>query len=212
MARNITLVAVVLLGLCGTNPGFAQQPPASPEVATPTPVPSPATPAPSASELAKPSADASTAVEVMLPARPVLILRGQANWDDGYEVLMKGFATLRAEAKRLGVAPTGKPQAVFAETNDSSFKYQAMLPLEKEADSALKPEGGMAFARSPEGRAYVFSHIGAYDDIDSVYEAITAWLDEKGLTAKGEFIEEYLNEPQGADDALLQLKIYVFVK
>jgi effector-binding domain-containing protein len=50
----------------------------------------------------------------------------------------------------------------------------------------------------------VFKHVGAYDDIDSVYEAITAWLDEKNLTAKGEFIEEYLNEPQGADDALLR--------
>ena len=75
-----------------------------------------------------------------------------------------------------------------------------------------KPQGGMAFGKSPEGKSYVFKHVGAYDDIDTVYEAITAWLDEKGLTAKGSFVEEYLNEPQGSDDAKLELNIYVFVQ
>jgi effector-binding domain-containing protein len=189
----LPLAMVVCLALAA--PAGAQQP-------TPPP----------ATEEPKPSADASTAVEITLPPRPALTFKGQSNWDDGYETLMKAFAALRAEAARLGLAVAGKPQSVFSDTNDTGFKFTAMLALEKAPDPALKTAAGMAFATSPEGRAFVFSHVGAYDDIDSVYEAITAWLDEKGLTAKGEFIEEYLNEPQGSDDALLQLKIYVFVK
>ena len=172
----------------------------------------PAAPAPPSEEMTRPSADASTAKEVTLSPRPVLVLRGQGNWDEGYETLMKAFANLRAEAARLGLRPVGKPQSAFTETSDQTFRYEAMLGLETAPASGVQPGGGMALATSPEGRAYVFSHTGAYDDIDSVYEAITAWLDEKGLTAKGSFIEEYLNEPQGSDDALLQLNIYVFVQ
>ena len=57
-----------------------------------------------------------------------------------------------------------------------------------------------------------FEHRSAYDDIDSTYEAITAYLDEKGIEAKPMFVEEYLTDPKSADDNNLQVDIYVFVK
>ena len=233
MARVKTFLSgfIMCLALLGASPCAAQQTPGSsapagpatpaapvtpaeppkaqPEIKAPVAAPVPAAPA---EDMTKPSADASNAAELKLTAKPVLILRGQATWDEGYEALMKAFKTLRSEAGRLGVAHVGKPQTMFTDTNDQSFKYEAMLTLEKEPDAALKPQGGMSFGKSPEGRAFVFKHVGAYDDIDSVYEAITAWLDEKNLTAKGSFLEEYLNEPQGSDDALLELNIYVFVQ
>lgn len=192
---------VLMLGLALPATARAQTPaaPASP-------------PAAPAEDMNKPSADASNAREITLTARPALVLRGQGTWDDGYETLMKAFAGLRAEAKRLGLSSSAKPQSAFTETSDLTFKYEAMLILDAAPDAALKPGGGMGFSTTPEGKAFVFSHTGAYDDIDSVYEAITAWLDEKGLTAKGSFVEEYLNEPQGSDDTLLQINIYVFVQ
>lgn len=158
------------------------------------------------------SADASNAREVTLEARPVIILKGEATWDDGYEALMKSFEQLRTEAKRAGLTVVGKPQTAFQETDDQKFKYEAMVFLDKDPAADTKLQGGMALGKSPAGKAFVFSHVGAYDDIDSVYEAITAWLDEKGLTAKGAFLEEYLNEPQGSDDSKLELNIYVFVQ
>mgnify|MGYP001217517940 CR=1 FL=1 len=197
------LRAIALVAGLGGSASVAQQA---------TPPASPSAPAAPAEDMTRPSADASTAREVTLTARPVLMLRGQGNWDEGYETLMKAFGALRSEAARLGLKPMGKPQSAFTETSDQTFSYEAMLALEAPPPAGVQPGGGIAFATSPEGRAFVFSHTGAYDDIDSVYEAITAWLDEKGLTAKGSFIEEYLNEPQGADDALLQLNIYVFVQ
>ena len=39
-----------------------------------------------------------------------------------------------------------------------------------------------------------FEHRGSYEDIDATYEAITAYLDEKGVEADNLFIEEYLND------------------
>lgn len=218
MARNCLfhgrMAGLALLVMAGSLPLHGQQvqAPALPAPASPVIPAVPPAAAPPADDMSKPSADASGATETKLAPRPVLVLRGQSTWDDGYEALMKAFKALRTEAARLGVAHVGKPQTMFTETNDQTFKYEAMLTLEKAPDAALKPQGGLAFGTSPEGRAFVFKHVGAYDDIDSVYEAITAWLDEKGLTAKGSFVEEYVNEPQGSDDALLELNIYVFVQ
>lgn len=229
--RHPKLLKVVsVLALLGASPLYAQQtapanppaattpaappvtPPATPPAtpATPPPVATPATPAPATPSPAQESAAGPT--EVMLEPRPVLILTGESTWDDGYENLNKAFDTLKAEAKRLNLAVTGKPLAAFQETDDQKFKYDAMVILEKEAPADTKPQGGITIGKSLAGKAFRFNHVGAYDDIDSVYEAITAWLDEKGLTAKGAFVEEYVNAPQGSDDSKLELNIYVFVQ
>ena len=56
-----------------------------------------------------------------------------------------------------------------------------------------------------------FEHRGEYDDIDSTYDAITAYLDEKGVDAQDVFVEEYLNEPKSPDDPNGQVDIYVLV-
>lgn len=191
------LIALVAGIISFTSQTFAQQP---------TPAAPPAQSQPEA------SADASGGKEIMLEPRPVLLLKGESTWDDGYEALMKAFATLRGEAKRMGLTVVDKPQTAFNETDDQKFKYEAMVFLDKEPPAGTAPQGGMTISKSFAGKAYVFKHVGAYDDIDSVYEAITAWLDEKGLTSKGAFIEEYLNEPQGSDDSKLELNIYVFVQ
>ena len=57
-----------------------------------------------------------------------------------------------------------------------------------------------------------FEHRGEYDDIDSTYDAITAYLDEKGVDAQDVFVEEYLNEPKSPDDPNGQVDIYVLVR
>ena len=198
-AGRSALVSAFALTMFAALPAVAQQTPAAP-----APTQTPAAP--------EASADASNAKEVMLEPRPVLMLKGEATWDDGYEALMKAFTTLRGEAKRLGFTVVDKPITAFNETDDQKFRYEAMVFLDKEPAADTKPQGGMTVTKSLAGKAYVFKHSGAYDDIDSVYEAITAWLDEKGLTSKGAFLEEYLNEPQGSDDAKLELNIYVFVQ
>jgi effector-binding domain-containing protein len=58
----------------------------------------------------------------------------------------------------------------------------------------------------------IFPHEGPYDDIDAAYEAITAFLDEKGLTSTGTYLEEYLAFPEKSDDPGLKLNIVVFLK
>ena len=81
-----------------------------------------------------------------------------------------------------------------------------------------KPDGkedlgnGVKLGTSPSGKAIKFQHRGAYDDIESTYDVITAYLDAKGLQVDSPYIEEYLTELKTADDPNLQVDIYVFMK
>ena len=70
----------------------------------------------------------------------------------------------------------------------------------------------MKLGQTPVGKAMRFEHRGAYDDIDATYEAITAYLDEKGIDAQDMFIEEYLNDVKTPDDPNLQVDIFVLLK
>ena len=73
-------------------------------------------------------------------------------------------------------------------------------------------EAPEATSDGPAAKAIKFLHRGAYDEIDSTYDLITAYLDEKGLEAKNLFVEEYLTDTKDSDDASLQADIYVFLK
>ena len=70
----------------------------------------------------------------------------------------------------------------------------------------------MKIGQTPAGKAMRFQHFGAYSDIDGTYDAITAYLDEKGIDAQDFFIEEYMNDVKDADDPALQVNIYVLLK
>jgi effector-binding domain-containing protein len=166
-----------------------------------------ATPAPDGRSIG----DASTAQAVELTARPAAVISGTAEWEEGFKTLMKSFTDLRAAMDRAGLKAAGKPLTVFVDTDDQGFKFQAMIPIEAPAAGATLAAPA-TIGQTPAGKTMKFAHRNAYDDIDSTYEAITAYLDEKGIEAKPMFAEEYVSEPKTSDDTSLQVDIYVFLK
>ena len=202
-----------------------QSPPATPSLPAPgsltTPPAAPAAPAPGSTEQPpgttpqtgeQKTPEVGGPTDTMLTSGPVIVLKGQSTWDDGFDNLMEAFQKLDTEAKRLKIGTIGRPRAAFTATDDFGFKFEAMLTLS--AEPAQPPALGKDFSlgRSPEGKALKFTHAGAYDDIDTTYEAITAYLDEKGLKARNIFVEEYMNDPKTSEDASLEMNIYVLVE
>ena len=197
--------------------------PATPAVPVP-PAPAPVAPTPVAPPAASttppagpPAASTSTPDEssvqtIDIKPRPAVVFAGSATWDDGYKGIMDAVAKVQAGAAAAGLAPAGRPIAAFVDTDDNGFRFEAMLPI------ATAPEGkpalgsGLKIGSTPSGKALKFQHRGAYEDIDTTYEAITAYLDEKGIEAQNIFAEEYLNTPKSADDSDTQVDIYVFIK
>jgi effector-binding domain-containing protein len=198
-------------------PGSLVTPPAAPGV-PPAPLSPPAASPPASAPVPQVQDQATLPgiggpEEVLLTARPVVIFKGQSTWDDGYDSLMEAFQKLSAEAARLKLPTTGRPQAVFTSTDDSGFRYEAMIALATEPATPLPATGrDFQIGKSPEGKALKFVHTGAYDDIDTTYEAITAYLDEKGLKARNLFVEEYTNDTKGSDDGALVMNIFILIE
>jgi effector-binding domain-containing protein len=163
------------------------------------------------SETAPDSAAAMMSESVAVDARPAALLKGQGKWDDAAKTVSDALRKLKAAVAKAGLAVNGRPIAVFTKTDDSGFIFEAMVPLAAAPEGKVQLPDGVEIGASPAGKALKFQHRGAYDEIDATYEAIAAYLDEKGVDTKDLIIEEYLGDFKG-DDSDVEVDIYVFLK
>ena len=208
-AAHRIIIAAILAG-ASFAPASAQAPaqpapPASPAPATPAP------PATTARPTLLPEAgDPANVDEVMLTAKPVLVVSGTSDWDNGLKNIRAATASVEKELARLGIAPAGRPLVLYTQTTDDNFKFDAMVPI---AAAPASPPGDLAkdmrFGETPAGKAWRFVHKGPYDDIDSTYETITTYLEAKDIVARDAFIEEFANDTADPADANLEVNIFV---
>lgn len=152
----------------------------------------------------------STTVTLDVPPRPVALLAAKAKWDGGFKTIKDTLDRVKAAAGKAGLKITGHPLAMFTQEDDNGFGFTAMLPVASGSKATLTD--GVTLGQSPAGKAIKFQHRGPYDDINSTYDLITAYLDEKGLEAQNFFIEEYLTSLTSAEDPYLGVDIYVYLK
>ena len=145
-----------------------------------------------------------------MPEKNIIYFSGTGNWDSAFETIVDAFKTVNAFLAKQGIKPDGSSMTIYTSTDDTSFQFQAAVPVsELPADP---PKGDIAAGKSPSGRAFKFVHHGSYDAMDSTYEAITNYLDDKQLEAKDLFIEEYVTDPVTTPEDKLVVNIYVPIK
>jgi effector-binding domain-containing protein len=189
----------------------------SPVPAKPAEAPSATNPAPAAPEGANPagpatSGEGSTGENVDLPARPFAYIEGKADKDEIYSAILNSLSSVKRDMDKANLASSGRPLAVFVESDDTGFKFHAGYPLAAAPESNSSLSDTVKIGQTPSGKAMRFEHQGAYSDIDATYDAITAYLDDKGIDAQDTFIEEYANDVKDSDDPTLQVNIYVLLK
>jgi effector-binding domain-containing protein len=194
-------------GATPTEPPAAASNPTAPPPAEAAPG-SPANPPADTSEA--PSESAGQTMDLV--GRPAAFIEGKATWDEGFSALMGAIGRIDDEIAKAGLKSAGRPIGVFLETDDASFRYRAMVPIEAIPPGKDQLTDAIKFGQTPAGKAMKFEHRGSYEDIDSTYEAITAYLDEKGLESENLFYEEYLNDVKSPDDPTLEVDIYVLLK
>ena len=188
---RLPLLAALVTGL-GLSGALAQ---------TPTPAPPPAiTVAP----------DDPFGEEVMMTEMTIIYLAGSGLWDSAFETIVGAFKSVYGAMEKLGVKPNGAPMTIYTATDDTGFQFQAAIPIAEPPKDA--PRGDLAVGKSPEGRALKFVHRGSYDGMDTTYDAITNYLDQKGLDAKDLFIEQYVTDPVTTPEDKLVIEVFVPVK
>src|SRR5262245_45433820 len=148
--------------------------------------------------------------QVTLPERTIVYMKGHTNWDNAFDTLVNVFKSLQEYLDKQDVKPSGPAITIYTQTDDTGFSYQAGLPIVQPPKDAQKSYN--APRQLPSEQALRFVHRGAYDAMDSTYEAITNYLDDKQLEAKDLFIEEYTTDPVKTAPDKLVINVFVPVK
>jgi effector-binding domain-containing protein len=148
--------------------------------------------------------------EVTMPERTIIYFAGSGLWDSAFETIVGAFKSVYGALDKLGVKGNGSPMTIYTATDDTGFQFQAAVPLAQAP--ATPPTGDIKIGKSPTGKALKFVHRGSYDAMDTTYEAITNYLDEKRLEAKDLFVEQYLKDPVTTPEDDLVIEVYVPLK
>jgi len=148
--------------------------------------------------------------EVTLPERTIIYLQGHSKWDSALDSLVEAFKTLDEYMDKRELKAAGAPMTIYTQTDDSGFAFRAAVPIVEAPKDP--PKGDLAVGQAPSGKALKFVHRGPYDAMDSTYEAITNHLDDKGIDAKENFIEEYTGGPLKPGDNDMLVNVFVPVK
>ena len=202
LPRILALVAVLGWAL----PASAQTPavpaPENPPASSPPPGVTPSAP--------EATREDPFGAEVTMAEKTIVYFRGNGNWDAAFETIVDAFKTVNAFIAKQGLRPNGPAMTIYTATDDTSFSFQAAVPVvELPAET---PRGDIGVGKSPGGKALKFIHRGSYDSMDTTYEAITNHLDEKQLDAKDLFIEEYQTDPVTTPEDKLVVEVYVPIK
>jgi effector-binding domain-containing protein len=167
--------------------------------------PAPASPAPKALQPSDPFGE-----DVTLAAKPMVFAKGTATWDSAFDTLTGSFKAVLAALEKQGIKPAGPPMTIFTSMDDDGFEFAAGYPVAEEPKAPLPPD--VSIGKSPEGRAFRFTHRGSYDTIYATYDAITHFFEAKNLEAGDWFAERYVTDPLTTPEENLVLEIYMSVK
>jgi len=148
--------------------------------------------------------------EVMMTEMTIIYLAGSGLWDSAFETIVEAFKSVYSAMDKLGAKPNGAPMTIYTATDDTGFQFQAAVPVAQ--PPATLPGGDIKVGKTPIGKALKFVHRGSYDAMDTTYEAITNYLDEKRLEAKDLFVEQYLKDPVTTPEDDLVIEVYVPLK
>lgn len=195
--KRLAAIGLAALAVLGTAPAAAQtgrpqiQKPADPGAA----VPAPLQPGDAFGE------------RVTLPERTIVYVSGHSQWDKAFDTLVDAFRQLNAYLDKQGIKPSGPALTIYTQTDDDGFDFRAAMPITTKPKNP--PKGDIALGEAPAGKALKFVHRGSFNAMDATYEAITNYLDDKQLEAKGAFIEEYTSDPTTAAEDRLVINILV---
>jgi effector-binding domain-containing protein len=148
--------------------------------------------------------------EVMMTEMTIIYFAGSGLWDSAFETIMSAFKSVYGAMQKLGVKANGAPMTIYTATDDTGFQFQAAVPVAQAP--AIPPSGDIKVGKSPVGAALKFIHRGSYDAMDTTYEAITNYFDDKGLEAKDLFVEQYMKDPVTTPEDDLVIEVYVPLK
>ncbi len=123
------------------------------------------------------------------PARLTLSIRTRTNIEGLPEVISKSFASIAQAIGRNGEFPAGPPFAAYYNMDMQDLDIELGFPVSRSMPGA----GEIQESEIPAGKFAVCIHVGPYNEIESAYHALSAWVKEQGYKMSGVAYEFYLS-------------------
>jgi len=119
------------------------------------------------------------------------------------QVLGKAYGSIMQYMTELGEAPSGAPFVAYYNMDMGDLDIEVGFPVinSQPARDEVKP------GEIPAGKYAATLHVGLYNEIEPAYNALMAWMAEKGYEPTGVAYEVYLNDPGETPPAELQTQI-----
>ena len=138
-------------------------------------------------------------------ARPTLAVRTRSAVERLPQVLGPAWGAVMACAGRAGAAPSEAPFVAYHNMDMHDLDLEIGFAF----DRPLAGEGEVRAGEIPAGRAVQCLHVGPYDRVGAAYDAVAAWMAERGLEGAGPPREFYLNDPQETPPGELRTRVVV---
>lgn len=139
-------------------------------------------------------------------AQPVLSIRKTTSMSKLSEEIGKAYGMIVMYMQERGEQPKEAPFTAYynMENLDVEMGFTVSKPI--------AGRGEIKAGKIPEGKYVEGMYKGPYSGVAAAYEAINAWVNEKGLTPTGIAYEYYFNTPGEVPDSELLTKIMFPVK
>lgn len=146
----------------------------------------------------------STACELLnRPPQPTLVIRTHSAVQDLAQAMGQAFGAVAQYLGQLGEHPAGPPYAAYHNMDMQNLDVEMGFPVAR----PLPGQGAIQPALIPGGQSVAGLHVGPYDQMHHVYEALTAWLKANGREATGVVYEVYLTDPNETAPEALQTQV-----
>jgi effector-binding domain-containing protein len=164
--------------------------------------------APGAASPADPTA-ISPPEDFELKPRTVAFVMGKGKWDDAEAIFETAFKSIYGAMMRQTIHPAGVPMVEYLDSDDSTFSFKAMVPVDARSGVSLGPD--VQLGDGPSGKVLKFVHHGSFDDLEQVYNRIDDYLVSKDLSMV-RVVEEYVTDQRLTPVNEMVTNIYVFVQ
>jgi len=141
-------------------------------------------------------------------SQPALSIRKITSISKLPEDIGKSYGMIAMYLQEMGEEPMGAPFTAYYNMDMENLDVEMGFPVSK----PIEGRGDIKAGKLPEGRYVEGMYKGPYSKISSAYDAISAWMNEKGLTPTGVVYEYYFNTPGEVPDSELLTKIAFPVK
>jgi len=118
------------------------------------------------------------------------------------------YGEIAAYMGKSGIPFAGPPFAMYYNMDMNDLDVEIGFPVAK----VTAGEGRISAGKLPGGSFATAKHTGPYTALEETYNALTAFVKDKGVQMETFMFEEYLNSPEDTPPETLETAIYFPLK